>query len=109
VVWWRYLWVDFGYQCGADRYHLSYSGHTRSEIELLCVFEWRTRFLATLMALVLSKNKGTRLNSNPKSLRVAIIQSNWEQQAATYLASVVDWATVDCLWEDQDTREDLRN
>jgi hypothetical protein len=51
-----------------------------------------------LIALVLSKNKGTRLNSNPNSLRVAIIQSNWEQQAATatYSASVVDWATLDC-------------
>jgi len=67
--------------------------------------------LATLMALVLSQNKGTRLNSNPKSLRVAIIQSNWEQQAAAaiYSASVVDWATLDCLREDQDTREDPRN
>jgi hypothetical protein len=32
------------------------------------VFEWRTRFLATLIALVMSQNKGTRLNSNPKSL-----------------------------------------
>jgi hypothetical protein len=75
------------------------------------VFEWRTRFLATLIALVLSQNKGTRLNSNPKSLRVAIIQSNWEQQATTitYLASMVDWATLDYLREDQDTREDPRN
>jgi hypothetical protein len=45
------------------------------------VFEWMTGFLAMLMALVLLQNKGTRLNSNPKSLRVAIIQSNWEQQA----------------------------
>jgi len=63
------------------------------------------------MALVLSQNKGTRLNSNPKSLRVAIIQSNWKQQAAaaTYSASVVDWATLDSLQEDQDTREDPRN
>ena len=63
------------------------------------------------MALVLSQNKGTRLNSNPKYLRVAIIQSNWEQQAAvaTYSASVVDWATLDYLQEDQDTREDPRN
>jgi hypothetical protein len=64
-----------------------------------------------LMALALSQNKGTRLNSNPKSLRVAIIQSNWEQQATatTYAVSMVDWATLDCLQEDQDTREDLRN
>jgi hypothetical protein len=64
-----------------------------------------------LMALVLSRNKGTRLNSNPKSLRVAIIQSNWEQQATTaiYSASVVDWVTLDYLREDQDTREDQKN
>jgi hypothetical protein len=75
------------------------------------VFEWRTGFLATIVALVLSQNKGTRLNSNPKSLKVAIIQSNWEQQAATatYSASMVDWAMLDCLREDQETREDLRN
>jgi hypothetical protein len=75
------------------------------------VFEWRTEFLATLIALVLSQNKGTRLNSNPKSLKVVIIPSNWEQQAAaaTYLASVVDWMMLDCLREDQDTREDPRN
>jgi hypothetical protein len=67
--------------------------------------------LATLMALVLLQNKGTRLNSNPKSLRVAIIQSNWKQQAATatYSASVVDWAMLECLREDQDIREDPRN
>ena len=75
------------------------------------VFEWRTGFLAMLMALELSQNKGTRLNSNPKYLRVAIIQSNWEQQAAaaTYSASMVDWAMLDYLREDQDTREDPRN
>jgi hypothetical protein len=49
------------------------------KVDFMCfVFEWRNGFLATLMALVLSQNKGTRLNSNPKSLRVAIIQSNWE-------------------------------
>jgi len=64
-----------------------------------------------LMALELSQNKGTHLNSNPKYLRVAIIQSNWEQQAAaaTYSAFVVDWAMLDYLREDQDTREDPRN
>jgi hypothetical protein len=63
------------------------------------------------MALVLSQNKGTRLNSNPKCLKVAIIQSNWEQQvaAAIYLAYVVDLVTLDYLREDQDTREDPRN
>ena len=66
--------------------------------------------MATLMALVLLQSKGTRLNSNPKFLRVAIIQSSWEQQvaAATYSTSVVDWATLDCLREDQDTREDTK-
>ena len=75
------------------------------------VFEWRTGFLAMLMVLEVSQNKGTRLNSNPKYLRVAIIQSNWEQQtaAATYSASMVDWAMLDYLREDQDTREDPRN
>jgi hypothetical protein len=42
---------------------------------------------------------------------VYVIQSSWEQQlgAATYLASVVDWATLDCLWEDQETSEEPKN
>jgi hypothetical protein len=36
---------------------------------------------------------------------------DWEQQlaAATYFASVVDWATLICLQEDQDTKEDPKN
>jgi hypothetical protein len=37
--------------------------------------------------------------------------NSWEQQlaAATYSASVVDWATLDCLREDHETNEDARN
>jgi hypothetical protein len=40
-----------------------------------------------------------------------VIQSICEQQlaAATYPASVVDWATLDCLQQDQETSEDPRN
>jgi hypothetical protein len=36
-----------------------------------------------------------------------VIQRSWEQQlvAATYYDSVVDWATLDCLREDQDTKD----
>jgi hypothetical protein len=42
---------------------------------------------------------------------VYVIQMSWEQQlaAATYSASVVDWATLDYLREDQDTKEDPKN
>jgi hypothetical protein len=66
------------------------------------VLEWSTRFLATLMALVLSHMIGTCEHSAPKSLSVYVIQSSFEQQLAeaTYSASVVDWATLDCLRED---------
>jgi hypothetical protein len=34
-----------------------------------------------------------------------------EQQLAkaTYSTSVVDWATLDCLHEDQDTKQDPKN
>jgi hypothetical protein len=55
------------------------------------------------MALVLSHMKGTWEHSSPKSLNVYVIQSNCEQQLAakTYSASVVDWATVDCLRRSQ--------
>src|SRR5438876_10616725 len=63
------------------------------------------------MALVLSQSRGTLEKLNPKSLKVEIIQSNWEQQlaVATYSASVVDWATLDCLREDQETSEEPKN
>jgi hypothetical protein len=66
------------------------------------VLEWSTGFLATLMALVLSHIRGTWEHSAPKSLNVYVIQRSWEQQlaAATYSASVVDWATLDYFRDD---------
>jgi hypothetical protein len=75
------------------------------------VLEWSTGFFATLMALVLSHWSGTWVYTSPKSLMVYVIQRSWEQQlaAATYSTSVVDWATLDCLREDQDTKEDPNN
>jgi hypothetical protein len=75
------------------------------------VLEWSTGLFATLMALVLSHWSRTWVYSSPKSLIVYVIQRSWEQQlaAATYPASVVDWATLDCLRENQDTREDPKN
>jgi hypothetical protein len=75
------------------------------------VLECRTGFFATLMALVLSHWSGTWVYSSPKSLMVYVIQRSREQQlaAATYSASVVDWATLYCLREDQDTKEDPKN
>jgi hypothetical protein len=44
-------------------------------------------------------------------LTKVVIQSSCEQQleAATYLASVVDKATLDCLREDQETSKDRKN
>jgi hypothetical protein len=75
------------------------------------VLEWSTELFATLMALVLSHWSGTWVYSSQKSLMVYVIQRSWEQRlvAATYSASVVDWATLDCLREDQDTKEDPKN
>jgi hypothetical protein len=74
------------------------------------VLEWSTGFFATLMALVLSHWSGTWVYSSPKSLMVYVIQRSWEQLAAAmYSASIVDWATLDCLREDQDTKEDPKN
>jgi hypothetical protein len=75
------------------------------------VLEWSTGFLATLMALVLSHWSVTWVYSSLKSLMVYVIQRSWEQQldAVTYSTSVVDWATLDCLREDQDTKEDPKN
>jgi hypothetical protein len=58
------------------------------------------------VAMVLSHWSGTWVYSSPKSLMVYVIQRSWEQQlaAATYSASVVDWAALDYLREDQDTK-----
>jgi hypothetical protein len=68
-------------------------------------------FFATLMALVLSHWSGTWVYSSPKSLMVYVIQRSWEKQlaVATYSASVVGWATLDCLREDQDTKVEPKN
>jgi hypothetical protein len=75
------------------------------------VLEWSTGVFATLTALVLSHWSETWVYSSPKSLMVYVIQRSWEQQlaTATYSASVVDWARLDCLREDQDTKEDPKN
>jgi hypothetical protein len=75
------------------------------------VIEWSTGFLVTLMAPVLSHLRGTWEPSSPKSLSAYVIQSSYEQQLvdATYSVYVVDWATLDYLREDQETREDPRN
>jgi hypothetical protein len=56
------------------------------------VLECSTRFLATLMALMLSHMRGTWVHSSPKSLSVYVIQSSWEKQleATIYSAFVVD-------------------
>jgi hypothetical protein len=61
------------------------------------IFLWKTRFLATEMALVLSHMRGTLSNPTPKSLIVCTIQRIYEQQlaAAIYSASLVDCATED--------------
>jgi hypothetical protein len=63
------------------------------------------------MALVLSHWSGTWVNSSAKSLMVYVIQRSWEQQivAATYSATVVDWATLDYLWDDKETTEEPKN
>jgi hypothetical protein len=80
-------------------------------LSMCLVLEWSTGFFATLMALVLSHWCGTCVYSSPKSLMVYEIQRSWEQQlaAATYSASVVDCETLDCLQEDQDTKEEPKN
>jgi hypothetical protein len=63
------------------------------------------------MALVLSHMRGTWEHSSPKSFSVYVIQSCCEQQlaAATYSASMVDLATLDCLREDHETSEEPKN
>jgi hypothetical protein len=75
------------------------------------VLEWSSRLFVMLMALVLSHWSGTWVYSLPKLLMVYVIQRSWEQQlaAATYSSSVMDWATLNYLREDQDTKEEPKN
>ena len=63
------------------------------------------------MSLMLSESRCTWWKSKPKSRKIAIIHNNCEQElaAATYLASMVDWATLDYLREDQETNEVPKN
>jgi hypothetical protein len=58
---------------------------------------WKTVFLPTDMALVLSHMRKTLPNLILKSLVVCTIHRIWEQQlaAATYSAFVVDWGAED--------------
>jgi hypothetical protein len=63
------------------------------------IFLWKTGFLATDMALMLSHMRGTLSNLTPKSLIECTIQRICEQQlaTATYSTSMVDYATEDCF------------
>ena len=80
-------------------------------ISMCLVLECCTGLLASLMALSLSHSSGILLNSQPKSLKVCFIHSNWAQQApaAMYSASAVESATQFCFLELQDTRDRPRN
>jgi hypothetical protein len=102
-VWWKYQLVGHVSVHGSMRFSLSLATLSLRKWYLtsMClVLEWNTRFFATLMALVLSHWSGTWVYSSPKSLMV---------YAVTYSASVVDWATLDCLREDQYTKEEPKN
>jgi hypothetical protein len=70
------------------------------------IFLWKTVFLATEMALVLSHMREILLKFTPKYFMMCTIQRICEQQlaAATYSASVVDCATEDCFREDQQSK-----
>jgi hypothetical protein len=105
-VWWKYRLVGHVWVHGSKLSSLSLHCLSENDTSLLCAW-----FFAMLMALVLSHWSGTWVYSSPKSLMVYVIQRSWEQQlaAAMYFASVVDWATLDYLWEDQDTKEDPKN
>src|SRR5579883_1774766 len=70
-----------------------------------------TGFLASFIALSLSHKSGILLYSQPKSLKVCLIQSSWAQQApvATYSASAVETATLFYFLELHDTKDRPRN
>jgi hypothetical protein len=80
-------------------------------ISMCLVLECCTRLLASLMALSLSHSNGILLNSQPKSLKVCFIHSNWAQQApvAMYSALAVESAKQFYFLELHDTRDRPRN
>jgi hypothetical protein len=107
-VWWKYRLVGHVWVHGSRLSSLSLRCLRKWYLTSMClVSELSIGFFATLMALVLSHWSGTWVYCSPMSLMVYVIQRSWEQQlaAATYSASVVDWATLDCLREDHDTKE----
>jgi hypothetical protein len=74
-------------------YLISISPFLIWSLKKLClILWWKTGFLATELALVLSHMRGTLSKFTPKSLMVYKIHRIWEQQlaATTYSASVVD-------------------
>jgi hypothetical protein len=103
-VWWKYRLVGHVSVHGSRLFSLCLHCLSENGISLLCAWFWN-RALGSLQCL------WHLCYSSPKSLMVYVIQRSWEQQlaAATYSASVVDWATLDFLREDQDTKEDPKN
>ena len=68
-------------------------------ISMCLVLECMTGFLAKLMALVLSHNRGIWLSKIPKSFNCCLSHMVWAQQlpAAMYSASAVERATHACF------------
>ena len=79
---------------------------TSTCLVLLC---WH-RFLAMLIALVLSQNRGMHPVSTPKSLSYCRIHSSWAQQeaAATYSTLAVDMETKCYFFVDEETKQGPR-
>jgi hypothetical protein len=112
-VWWKYRQVGHVWVHGSKLSSLSLHCLSENDTSLLCAWFWNGPLgsLQCFMALVLWHWSGTWVYSSPKSLMVYVIQRSWEEQlaATTYSTSVVDWATLDCLREDQNTKEDPKN
>jgi hypothetical protein len=111
-AWRKYQLAGHVWILGSKRFSLSQQSLRKWYLTYMClVLEWSIGFFATLITLVLSHRSRTWVYSSPKSLRVYVIQRSWEQQlvATTYSASVVDWATLECLQEDQDTKEEPKD
>jgi hypothetical protein len=110
-VWWKYRLVGHVWVHGSKLSSLFLRCLSENDTSHLCAWFWSEKLGSLLHLWHCAVTFGTWVYSSPKSLMVYVIQRSWEQHlaAATYSASVVDWAALDCLREDQDTKEELNN
>ena len=110
-VWSKCLQAGEWYQYSAIRCRLSHNDHEESESEHQCAWSSNVAHDSWQHLWHSCYHKAEAHDEKSKSRKVAIIQSNCEQQLAAviYSASVVDRATLDYFQDDHKTNEVPKN